>query len=472
MYRSYLASLVTLSLVGSFFAPLAAEAAPRPTPAKVLEAIVNQPTAELTAFTGAVVVESKVTAPKKKNTKKSNSNLYYYPPTDSKFGFEFSGYNDLRDPTIDKSFGSISLQLATDLFGGKPKPVAGNYMFIDKTIYFQYPDKEFFTAEVAQEFQKHVPGVVVSEQSWFKYDLSDIWKELESLREKAKGLPDQVDEITPAEEEKIKKAFLKSGVVSLRFVKEEVMQGVPVYTYTVGIKKAGVLPFLREVSQIVDGKKMSKEEEKEFVDMLKDFKTLPTISISVQKSDLKLAHFAAKLSQKETDKEGYVTVGTFSLVVHASYPDAIPSIVEPPDTINLRTLYESYSNSYSNTSWGAGIYESIQPKPSVNDSYRVGDLRRLQTALELYYTDHNMYPDGSNVLLGSSEYRCLNIDGWKPIGCTMPYLSKVYKDPGVLEYRYTSLNNGKSYQVDAELEGIASGLHDKIILTPAGLTQR
>jgi len=97
----------------------------------------------------------------------------------------------------------------------------------------------------------------------------------------------------------------------------------------------------------------------------------------------------------------------------------------------------------------------------------LADLKQLQTALELYYTDNNGYPTGSGATLGGTGYECLNSDGFGSTGCANAYMGKVPADPGSNTYVYTAASS--SYSVAATLEGEMSGLDGTISLSPAGI---
>ncbi|MDO8626596.1 MAG: prepilin-type N-terminal cleavage/methylation domain-containing protein [Candidatus Magasanikbacteria bacterium] len=101
------------------------------------------------------------------------------------------------------------------------------------------------------------------------------------------------------------------------------------------------------------------------------------------------------------------------------------------------------------------------------DSKRLSDLKQLQTAFELYYTDQNAYPAGSGVTLGSGDYACLNATGFAATGCATPYMGQVPKDPKDFTYVYTLASS--TYSVAAELEGTVNGLTGVISLSPAGI---
>lgn len=103
---------------------------------------------------------------------------------------------------------------------------------------------------------------------------------------------------------------------------------------------------------------------------------------------------------------------------------------------------------------------------NARDYKRSADLQRLQTSLQFYFAQHNSYPSGTKIVLGSSRASCLNAEGWQPAGCTEPYLSQVPADPKDGQYLYTSATS--SYYIDATLEGEIEGLKGRIRVSPSG----
>lgn len=102
------------------------------------------------------------------------------------------------------------------------------------------------------------------------------------------------------------------------------------------------------------------------------------------------------------------------------------------------------------------------------DSKRLSDLKQVQTALELYYTDKSAYPDGSGTELGSDAAACLNAAaGFTTTNCDKPYMGQVPKDPKDTKYLYTMANG--TYTITATLEGNVNGLEGGIKLTPSGI---
>lgn len=112
-------------------------------------------------------------------------------------------------------------------------------------------------------------------------------------------------------------------------------------------------------------------------------------------------------------------------------------------------------------------------RTKARDSKRLGDLRQLQTALELYYTDQNAYPvAASEVTLGDANHVCLNSTGFvTAANCgTSPYIGLIPTDPGSGTYRYVSAN-GTTYTVSTTLEGAVNDLTAGTVrATPSGIS--
>jgi type II secretion system protein G len=110
-------------------------------------------------------------------------------------------------------------------------------------------------------------------------------------------------------------------------------------------------------------------------------------------------------------------------------------------------------------------------RQKARDSKRLSDVKQVQTALELYYTDNNAYPTAaSSTAMGAGSYACLNTSGFAVTGCTSPYMGQVPADPGSTTYTYSSAD-GTTYTISATLEGSAGGLTaGAISATPSGIS--
>lgn len=106
-------------------------------------------------------------------------------------------------------------------------------------------------------------------------------------------------------------------------------------------------------------------------------------------------------------------------------------------------------------------------RAKARDSKRVGDIKQIQTALELYYNDNGRYPaavaTGGNISSGSAMY-----------------MSQVPGNPqpssdgtcagGITSYTYATDTNGATYTITYCLGGVTGGLTaGPATATPAGL---
>lgn len=107
-------------------------------------------------------------------------------------------------------------------------------------------------------------------------------------------------------------------------------------------------------------------------------------------------------------------------------------------------------------------------RAKARDAKRLSDLKQVQTALELYYTDNNAYPvAATSTILGSTNMACLNSSGFAATGCTNAYMGAVPTDPGSNSYGYTSA--GTTYTIAATLESTVNGLSGGITASPSGI---
>lgn len=99
-------------------------------------------------------------------------------------------------------------------------------------------------------------------------------------------------------------------------------------------------------------------------------------------------------------------------------------------------------------------------RQKARDSKRLSDLKQVQTALELYYTDNNSYPVDT-VTLGSTDAKCLGTGGFAAEGgCSGTiYMGLVPAEPtpGAEGYAYVGVTS--SFSITATLEGDINDLN-------------
>ena len=110
-------------------------------------------------------------------------------------------------------------------------------------------------------------------------------------------------------------------------------------------------------------------------------------------------------------------------------------------------------------------------RKKANDSKRLLDIKQVQTALELYYTDNNEYPTAAAVNLGDTEYGCIDSGGFGALGaCTDPYMDNIPKGTSNDEYYEYKSADGSDYTITATLEiGGGNFAAGGVTGTPSGL---
>jgi prepilin-type N-terminal cleavage/methylation domain-containing protein len=113
-------------------------------------------------------------------------------------------------------------------------------------------------------------------------------------------------------------------------------------------------------------------------------------------------------------------------------------------------------------------------KTKSHDARRLADINDFQKALELYSADFNVYPVGTNLVLGSANVGCLSASGFTAVcpGGARVYMGIVPANPGSggIDYNYTSPADGQTYTIDfrteTDVSDIPAGDH---VLVPAGI---
>ena len=101
-------------------------------------------------------------------------------------------------------------------------------------------------------------------------------------------------------------------------------------------------------------------------------------------------------------------------------------------------------------------------RSKARDGKRLAEMKSMQTALEMYYNDHKGYPGGSGALLGNTNLRCLDDDGFKDSGCVPTiYIQSINDDPlSGRDYSYNSAASS-TYVIYFQLENFNAELNGK-----------
>lgn len=110
-------------------------------------------------------------------------------------------------------------------------------------------------------------------------------------------------------------------------------------------------------------------------------------------------------------------------------------------------------------------------RQKARDAKRLSDLKQMQTALELYYTDKTDYPAAAAPLtLGAAaDSACLDGTGFTTVAlCASPYMGQVPADP-LPAQNYVYTKGANTYTITATLETTMNGLSGGVTLSPSGI---
>lgn len=197
---------------------------------------------------------------------------------------------------------------------------------------------------------------------------------------------------------------------------------------------------------------------------------LANVSYDIQVTFSKKGTFPfTVVTQVDVRPEDVNEISQFSIVYKSVVEETgrRVTIERPEDVMTLSDLVSQFSLDTS------GLLESAgQERMAAKDSARISNLRQLQTALELYYTDKAGYPAVSSpVLVGTEGYECLNADGFTSPNCKRPYMGETVMRLLPDEYYVYATPEAGGYILGAVLLTEVGGLGPgPIFATPRGLT--
>lgn len=99
-------------------------------------------------------------------------------------------------------------------------------------------------------------------------------------------------------------------------------------------------------------------------------------------------------------------------------------------------------------------------RTKARDAKRISDIKQIQTALELYFTDQNGYPVAvTGLVLGGTGATILSTNGFSDTAGTTTYMGAVPSNPTPNGTAYTYLaGTASSYTISFTLEQASGGL--------------
>lgn len=431
-----------------------------------------------------------------------------------------SDYSDLENPK-----GTLNLAIKANSISD---PVDIDTIMVDRAFYFKVNNiPKILLFDLSVFADKWIS--IDYKATYGKYVSKNLNSELEKeLKEKNKLTDDEIQQL--------KKLITDSGVISIKEkMSEEMINGIDMYHYKFAIDKEKLIQVAEEQMKILS-KRESTEKEKElrrksFENMLlregeiwigkKDF-YLHKIMYEIQSTMTRLGEDPIKMnfvvSLKDHNKPVSVTapsgakpIAEIIAEVMAKMFDPVNSPTLDSDNDGLVDMDEQLwgTDKYNSDSDGDGFKDGDEVKNGYNpagpglqttkpvsptttstlssaselyllsarlkarDSKRLADLKQIQTALELYYSERGnmhypVYPQP--IKLGTPDYSCINpTNGFTTTRCKDAYMSIIPTDPTDGQfYEYIS-TNGTDYTITARLEGKVGKLSGNVVANPQGI---
>lgn len=460
--RKIVGAVVLFTTLAATPAYGATRPAPRPTAkAIVAQMFKNLPNIKTSHATSVIHLNSVLKNPKGKVATNVNGEI------------NLETYSDATDAANPASFAVVSVNGSESMGTSPAQPYDFGTMQFTKigrdTTYISYTASPivqtilsgFAGQDLAPIISKYTSGQWVTIDKSSFANISDMLfgytsKDFNTQRiEQVQNIPT----LTPGQTQKILKTLSQTTALSVVYKNLENVDGVPAYHLQIVVRKQGLVPLVNTLQKIVGLPALTKAEQIKMNSQLAAT-TLPAIDLWVGTTDFMPHRVVMSLYTTLKDYRG-TTKTTASIDTRLDQFDGLSMAISAPNnSVKVETIVKEisdYEASFSDTSTVRG-----------RDSKRISDLRQVQTALELFYVDHNTYPAGTAIMLGSTDAACLSDKGWEKIGCVYPYMAGVPGDAFGGTFMYTS-SASNTYAVDAQLEGTVQDLSGAIKLTPNGI---
>lgn len=372
----------------------------------------------------------------------------------SEFGIQIKGKSDFSDLENLKSDLVATFDLKTPIQFG---PVEVSFRSVDKKNYLkvnELPPLGFFDAS-------KVAGSWISiDEKTLKDQLGGVSSDLFfSELEENKMTGEETVKMSDEKKEKIRSLFFNEDFIKItKVLPMEKIGGVKTHHYAYAVDKTKLVDVLLKIEDIINVNKpklendnpfgLVKRDPADYISAVGDIIEFINGEIWIGKKDSLLYKSSVNISIKGYGAKANITMvlerGNFNSPVEVQVPEGVKTVEEILDEV----MGES--------------------RMQARDAKRMSDLRQIQTALELYYTDNSSYPIQLQVLaLGVGQATCMGSSGWG-VNCENPYMGIIPTDPKNNYYTYISLD-GKSYELRAKLEGEWNGLVGELVASPTGI---
>jgi len=367
------------------------------------------------------------------------------------FSISFSGDSDNTDPKNLKSTFSFKLVLKGE---GEEFSIEGETKTIGKISYYKLTKLTFPEKEIPEEMAMINLVITFLKDKWFRVDPESILNWLKKMTEgMGEPLPPEIEEQfrkqVQFQEEFSKKAEELLKGRKLYLIKKEFpdvkIQNKKAYHYLVSLNREEIKRLIPEMMESLGtflGQPMGKEEIKEFKGEFGQFLDKMgeiTGEIWIGKKDLYLYKVRG---EKEIDMSKLELGGKGKAIVKldinfAKFNQPI-EIKAPEESISIEEILDAILTPF------LGVMGEARSR--ARDARRMADLRQIQTAMEIYYSERNRYLSSANMPKSIGDYLpSLSTDPGNGPCPDYRWISNL-KDPQK-HCLYTCLESGKFFAV-------------------------
>lgn len=293
-----------------------------------------------------------------------------------KFTLDFNGSSDWH--SVDNFLGLLAMNMNAEI------PQVGDFSLGTE---MRSINKDFY-AKLSKAPNLMIFDLSAFENQWIKIDGKDITAQQEK------------NKLTSAQIDQLKKTFVQDKVISIvANLPAEKIDGVNTYHYKYAVNKEGLRKYIIDVDKIVSTSTMLTGQK--LADFNKEMDNLvaPEGEIWIGKSDYLPYKISSNIVINETETSK--VSGKVGIVLSAKNFNKPVQVDVPSPVKTTEEIMAGFMGGFGATPGLNASSTLINQESSDNldinsarwrDTKRISDVKKIQTALEMYYNDNGDYP--------------------------------------------------------------------------------
>lgn len=353
----------------------------------------------------------------------------------SEFGFKlnYGGASDKTDKENPKSSFDINASAEGFLFAMQGVTISNKILYLKIN---EFPALGFFDGSQIKN-------------KWIKMDLQE-------LSEQAGVKLDEIfkqSKLTDEDMQKIYDSFKKHQVLKLTGnLPSESIDGHNTYHYKFTINKDNLIVFIKDIRPILEKDGMERLGDQDFQEMEKAFQNFnfTNSEIWIGKKDYYIYRIKLGIDITVPQQAGSAS---FMLTSNAKNFNKKVLIEEPEDATDFKEIYQNFT--------GIGFGASSKAR----DAKRVGDIRQIQTAMELFFNDVGYYPFSNSSNKPANDKFNTYLGSWPE--APTPADGPCVAENNTYAYLWLSPSNYKlTFCLGSQTSGFSAGMHTA---SPSGI---